>query len=516
MLFGASSYEEGMKGLAPGVIPGFSQSQSDNQGAVKLTGLVPGTTYYLGSSSNEWRAEKSTKVVVSETGNIQEVEIRMSTEGIVRGVVLDEAGNPVAGAKVIPTATHSGFGNRRPIYKFGLPLAVVTDAKGRFQMGRLNAKEDYHLVVHADGYAPKPTDAFSASADESQKVILDRGATLRGHVVNADSGDPVAGIKVRVTPIIPLSNEPSKLGDLEWIVTTDRGGNFSIPNMANVSYNLTGVWTGENTSLAIAMSNAVMRHGADETVELRAYHPVTIRGVVKDRLNKPLAGAKIEVGSNTIVLDKYWDRRKFTATSDEQGQFEIKGLSHGELSASVSLEGYLAFPTPNPQWHSPDRTISASQPGEVIENEVFNLVKDPATELLSLQGMVLDPEKKPVGNAGVSLYYVIDQTDRATLLQAGESTATDKKGHFSFSDERGGASGVVVMPTEERPFYGNWEIDPLQIELNRSLKKMDMDPSERKRLLNAIKQSQASVKLERCGSAGGVVVDSLGLSLIHI
>ena len=39
---------------------------------------------------------------------------------------------------------------------------------------------------------------------------------------------------------------------------------------------------------------------------------------------------------------------------------------------------------------------------------------------------------------------------------------------------------------------------------------MDMDPSERKRLLNAIKQPQASVKLERCGSAGGVVVDSLG------
>ena len=506
MLFYARSSEEGLKGLAPGVIPGFNQSQSDNQGAVKLTGLVPGTTYYLGSSSNEWLAEKSTKVVVSETGNIQEVEIRMSTEGIVRGVVLDEAGNPVAGAKVTPTATHSGFfANRRPIYKFGLPLDVVTDAKGRFQMGKLNAKENYHLVVHADGYAPKPTDAFSASAGESQKVILDRGATLRGHVVDADSGDPVAGIKVRVTPIIPLSNEPSKLGDLEWIVTTDREGNFSIPNMANTSYNLTGVWTGENTSLAIAMSNAVMRHGADETVELRAYNPVTIRGVVKDRLNKPLAGAKIEVRSNTVVLDLYLDRRKFTATSDEQGQFEIKGLSHGELSASVSLEGYLV-----PESHSPDRTISASQPGEVIENEVFKLEKDPATELLSLQGMVLDPEKKPVGNAGVSLYYVIDQTDRATFFRAGGSTATDKKGHFSFSDERGGASGVVVMPTEERPFYGNWEIDPLQIELNRSLKKMDMDPSERKRLLNAIKQSQASVKLERCGSAGGVVVDSLG------
>ncbi len=132
------------------------------------------------------------------------VTIRVERAATIRGVVLDPDGKPVAGATVAPALTGSGnslTGDTR--------FSVETDKDGAYTMN-LPASGDisYNLVAHDGKYQetrtwgngiipPFQTKPGQVLADVTLR--LTRAATVRGKVVDAVSGQPIAGRDVRAS-----------------------------------------------------------------------------------------------------------------------------------------------------------------------------------------------------------------------------------------------------------------------------------------------------------------------------
>lgn len=470
-----------------------SKSLTNKRGEFILQGLAPGAKYTAYVSNSEWRGERGAEFVIPQEGNVQDLVLTMPAEGVIRGVVIDATGMPVAGTHVKPTATHQGFGNRFAISSGSLssPLGAVTDAEGRFHLGKLDAAKKYHLLLTADGHAPLPTDPFSASGDQEQQFTLAIGATLRGHVVDDATGAPVAGLNVRVTP----SSASRVFSDLAWTVVTDKRGEFALPHMANTHYSLLGVWSGDKSSPVVSPATATVRHGVDTSVELRTYPSVTVRGVVQDEHGKPLPAASVQIDSKQYVKGRLYSSHTAPVISDDQGRFEVAGLGHGELHGSAKLKGYVAADESNQLqrfggfYSSTHRKpLANAQPGEVVENAKIVLKRSPEYELLSSIGLVVDPQNKPVSGIRVALYYARGFTGRSTIYSRGNSTQTNEVGQYTFEDEPGGAAGLVVIPTKQQPFYGARTVE----------------------LYGTGTVEQDALQLERCGSVQGVVVDDQG------
>lgn len=130
----------------------------------------------------------------------------------VRGIVVDAAGAPVAGAVVSVRAP----GERAPFVEAdefdvldlvtdgaedrrAAPGTAVTDASGRFDLGGVKPGSGI-LRADARGHArsiPRDVELAPAGTLDDVRIALRRGATLRG-VVRAPSGDPCKDVDVGV------------------------------------------------------------------------------------------------------------------------------------------------------------------------------------------------------------------------------------------------------------------------------------------------------------------------------
>jgi len=123
------------------------------------------------------------------------------------GVVVDEAGKPVAGAEVRASTWRkvAAFGGGEQLS--GLApfdwLVATTDAQGRFEFKNLN-RDSALLHVTAAGYATINTPSYPKTELERSpagqcRIVLPRESVLRGTVVEAEPRRPVAGVKVLVS-----------------------------------------------------------------------------------------------------------------------------------------------------------------------------------------------------------------------------------------------------------------------------------------------------------------------------
>jgi hypothetical protein len=142
----------------------------------------------------------------------------------VRGVVVDGAGRPVAGAEVLvqtwaprPTAgaVAAGAIERWP--------RARSAADGRFFVAEVPLGP-FSGVARAPGFAPSFFDTQLQTEDQDREVLItmERGAGVRGRVVD-DQGAPVAGALIEAEP-------GTALGPLHaW---TDRHGNYLLSGIA--------------------------------------------------------------------------------------------------------------------------------------------------------------------------------------------------------------------------------------------------------------------------------------------
>ncbi|WP_417392112.1 carboxypeptidase regulatory-like domain-containing protein [Gimesia sp.] len=139
----------------------------------------------------------------------------------VGGIIVDEAGKPVEGAKVSPSVNFK----KRPgdTSQLGVGTKIKTDANGRWHFDYVPAsKAEVHIDVNHPDYRPwrkrvaRSEFEVKVNASPSARITLEEGLNITGSVTD-ENGKPVAGALVR-----------TKFGNDVRKATTDEFGVYLI------------------------------------------------------------------------------------------------------------------------------------------------------------------------------------------------------------------------------------------------------------------------------------------------
>lgn len=311
---------------------------------------------------------------VGAPGRTARFDVEMTAGRTVAGRVVDRAGAPVAGARVVAGGTASD----------------VTDERGAFRVAGVPPSETTIYAWTAElahGSADVAADADVAGAEiriESPRLLTGR--------VRVDGGGPLpVGVVVRMIQpesIGPYDDE-SDAWDRAPPVRVAADGTFSATTLAHAkSVKLRADAPGwvTPTPLAVVVEGAA----ADRRIELGIAPAPRFEGrVVDDATDAPVAGARIALD----LTGGMRPGRQFVprspepvATSDANGRFVAAELRAGRFSGRVAADGFVA------------RTFDAVVPS--AEDTVLRLRR--AERLFA--GRVVGPDGRPVADASVTAH----------------------------------------------------------------------------------------------------------------
>ncbi|MBI1852063.1 MAG: sigma-70 family RNA polymerase sigma factor [Planctomycetes bacterium] len=301
--------------------------------------------------------------------------ITLDPASSIDGVAKNLDGEPVAGARVAWRGLFLGAalersavsGKNGAFHIEGLPSATWKSPTGPY---------DQSLLATADGWASLclAGPSFIAWRDGAERSLyLLRGATLRGRVVDAETGEPLANARV-----IAWSNDdeyshttrsgawlrnpisPRVLGE----ATTATDGSFAFAHMPAWGVNPAGDHSLTMTArhlgglCTLADGYAVSKKDLDLPdndatidVELRCCRTATVRGRVVDTFGTPVSGARIDirrfppipdVGFVPVLLTPH-ARRTLT---DASGAYELADVPAWRTTASVVAIGASVLQQP--------------------------------------------------------------------------------------------------------------------------------------------------------------------------
>ena len=337
-----------------------------------------------------------------EGGKQSELAITLPRGFDVEGIVVDEAGAPVAGAEIVLDQSVSRPGGR----------AVAVSARdGTF--GVRSVRFALGIGARGPGFAPSlladlasefflstPGSASRAGARRVRLVLARGGAALQGRVVGPDD-EPIAGAlvllggedlrKVRV----PLEGDDYGVPPTAFLARSAADGSFRLPSLPARLLAVTArargfaVWRGRFAP-----------DDAETSLVIRLERGVTISGVVSDPKGKPIEHALVRVG------DEYRFGTSQAATG-LNGAYAINHVAAGEIRLSAEFDPAIV---PKSFVEAPDRTIA------------------PTSGLI--RGEVLDIDRTPAADVPV---VVFDMRDGAPHSQASQRTQTDEQGRFSLN-----------------------------------------------------------------------------------
>jgi protocatechuate 3,4-dioxygenase beta subunit len=251
----------------------------------------------------------------------------------VSGVVVDADGAPVAGAE-LSVGGNFGSSDRDGTHVPGVLRAswygakAVSDESGRFAVGGLSSGYRYQVDVSHREFLWQRAD-LSPTGDN--RIVLDRGATVRGLVLGHD-GAPLVGASVSAG--IGWSRLASD-------VTDERG-----------TFELRAVEPGESMLRASAPGHAyhVVQpfEVTDRTpfVEMRLERERRIAGRVLDADGRPAAGSMVRIEGDREVETPgttygerttwEWAFDKHFQRADAEGRFAFEGLYDGQFRVRAS------------------------------------------------------------------------------------------------------------------------------------------------------------------------------------
>ncbi len=375
------------------------------------------------------------------------------------GIVVDEAGRPVAGASL--RAAPSSIPRRNQSQaSWSSGGFVHSAASGRFRLAALAAGVTYELRAEREGFAPSrqelPARRPGAPGPEI-RVVLHPGRTAFGRVIEGGRR-PVAGARVSLqpTPAPDLWNRIRQARNpLRFpTATTDASGRFEVRSLPPGSFDLEvrahGFAPLTVPALAIPAGQGVTDLG---TVQLAPGG--TVHGVVVDPQGEPVADAEVQAkGADRdgalFRLFPASDAGPEGTVTAADGTFTLEDLSPG-----VALDLTVTHPGYGP----------GAAPGVAVPSEdTVRVVLQPASRV---SGHVTGPDGKPVAGAEVAL-----REESARVLgdpfvrlppRSPHQEVTDDEGAFSFADVAPGAFQIAAAaPGHQRALLKGLEAKPGQ------------------------------------------------------
>ncbi len=234
----------------------------------------------------------------------------------VRGRVVDDAGAPIAGARVVATSASEPFPVVDPRRD-----GVVTDAAGRFEVAALAAGT--HRLTASDGvHAPAASSPLVVDGVHPRtgvELVLAGGGRVTGIVTDA-AGAPIAGADIRVVTDGHVLWRPRRHA------FSDAAGRFALGGLPRRPVDVVAAHT-SGTSAIVAVDLA-----ATAERELALVLDVTgaIEGIVVDRTGQPIGDAAVTaepVATGGVADEAVWSVRGVPhAVTDPDGRFRFVGL----------------------------------------------------------------------------------------------------------------------------------------------------------------------------------------------
>lgn len=361
---------------------------TDAEGRFSLGALAPGDYEVLAERGGQ---QGFAEVVIAEEGGDVEATVYLGTLFDAEGVVLDEAGQPIAGATVTATSEVDGPGFED----------ATTGPEGRFRLGPL-PRGSHVFNVDADGYRELESgDVQVSDASPPLTFTLVRAYVLAGTVTDPE-GRPLPGIDVealRPAPRAPraasrevptyernVALEAEEAGSTELLDTvTDEEGRFLIEVPEPGRYTLTA--SSENFIQTRLEADAP---GSGLRVVLRG--GATLEGMVADARGTPLMEVQL-----TVRLGTDAHGQTLETLSDEHGGFTLGGLPPGThvLRATLDVGGFL---------HQASRTVSVRGTETVDASLRIDTGK-------VVSGIVVDGTGRPVPDAEVDAFTLREQLE---------------------------------------------------------------------------------------------------------
>ena len=214
-------------------------------------------------------------VVPSQRAPASDVHVVLQRTSVLRGEVLEVDGKPARGAAV--TIAGSGVWP---------PKTIGTDDDGRFALTPVPAGV-YELRATRASFTSAPQEGVTVlpAAEAVVSLQLEPGASVRGRVFDAQSGEALRGVAITIGEDA-LSSVPSR-------ATTDAEGRFAIEGLRHLAHRL---WIHAPTYVAINGDPITPR---DEGYELPLRRSATLAGIVLDESAQPIADAELEVTGTT-------------------------------------------------------------------------------------------------------------------------------------------------------------------------------------------------------------------------
>jgi hypothetical protein len=386
-----------------------SRFTTDGEGRYRLTGLAPGR-YRVMATHRDFADGASESRVVDLGTALADVDVVMHGGLTLYGIVVEETGEPIAGAMVAARAGR-GPGERSA---GGAPAAAldprrtVTGADGSYRLGPLSADADVEVSAPGLGSAMRrieidPAAGRAPSIREENFTLVHADAEIRGRVSDA-GGMAVAGATVSVVS-----------GGSAARANTDGSGRFLLADVVGGRHRVRV----EHPDYPAA--ERVIATGADSEIRLDAGGAMEIE--VRDRAGAAISGAKL------VARGPDGDTRR--ATTSRRGAARLSPLAAGTWALQASARGYADGVV--------DVDIASStRPGEIPATAVRIDLGRGAI----LAGVVRDQNGERVSGAAVAV--------------GNSRTTSDADGQFRLTQVM---TGPVVIEAEKGEARGALELD---------------------------------------------------------
>ena len=288
----------------------------------------------------------------------------------IRGSVINQQNAAVPGATVVLSeqaafaSLLSGGRQQREMRSF----ETRTNKNGEFTFNRLPVDVQFAMWVHHPEYAPAQGVSVRALADESQQlqpVVLGSGYRIYGQATD-EAGNPLQQVEVMVQLHASqnfgfrdedLMKQEEATGRLRR-TKTGMDGRYEVLHLSQGIYQIEA----KLEDFAAAIDNAVQCMGEDFEVErnliLGTEHRLV--GLVRDEAGNPIADAM--VAAARIRPRPIYSTDTYT---DENGNFELRGLPEGAYGLNTMPEGYAPARLTHVQSNRTDIELVVRQKGSV-------------------------------------------------------------------------------------------------------------------------------------------------------
>jgi protocatechuate 3,4-dioxygenase beta subunit len=276
-------------------------------------------------------------------------------------------------------------------------------------------------------------------------VELVRGGVITGTVTNKETGDPVAGARLR--SMGGLSPQLEFMGAVTTL--SEKDGTFKLRGVPKKAHTLMATHPDYVSDIdPMAMMQAMQGSGgkplfaanadtAEKNVELTP--AATLMGTVLGPDGSPAAGAKVEIRDPMGMFRQMLGGGMPSAVTDAEGKFTMGGLKRGKSILLTATHREFG------------RSESANaRPGEPI---TLNL-----TEPLLIEGVIVDEDDAPVSGVRVTVERVKDASNTGNMMMgpnqetgAARPAVTDTEGRFLVRNAPPGQLNVQIEHASYEP-----------------------------------------------------------------